>query len=146
MNNFVIALHESLLSESFQRLLNRPLFIESSKDLYNAPFVVVSHGIQTDPIFNYANLRAQQLWKLTWEEFTQMPSRLSAEPMEREERQIFLEKTARQGFVENYSGIRITSDNRRFMIKNAVIWNVIDAEGIYKGQAATFSDWEFLNN
>ncbi|MFN6944193.1 MAG: MEKHLA domain-containing protein [Cytophagaceae bacterium] len=146
MNNPVISLHESLLSESFKKLLNRPISLEFSNNLYNAPFVVVSHGIQTDPIFNYANLCAQQLWNLNWEGFTQMPSRLSAEPMEREERQIFLEKTARQGFVENYSGIRITSDNRRFMIKNAIIWNVIDAKGIYKGQAATFSDWEFLNS
>ena len=30
------------------------------------------------------------------------------------------------------------------MIKNAVVWNLIDAEGVYKGQAARFGEWVFL--
>jgi hypothetical protein len=30
------------------------------------------------------------------------------------------------------------------MIKNAVVWNLIDAKGNYKGQAAQFADWAFI--
>jgi len=30
------------------------------------------------------------------------------------------------------------------MIKNAVVWNLSDDQGIYKGQAACFGEWEFI--
>ncbi|MFM6630604.1 MAG: MEKHLA domain-containing protein, partial [Microcystis panniformis] len=41
---------------------------EQSKMLFYAPFVLVSHGTQTNPIFNYGNRTALDLWGLTWPE------------------------------------------------------------------------------
>ena len=56
------------------------------------PFVVASHGLQDDPILNYGNQVALDLWEMNWEQFTQTPSRLTAEPVNREERARMLEQ------------------------------------------------------
>jgi hypothetical protein len=71
-----------------------------------------------------------------WEELTALPSRLSAEAPERSERQTFLERVACDGFVIGYSGIRIAKSGKRFRIENATVWQLFDAEGAYRGQAA----------
>jgi hypothetical protein len=73
-----------------------------------------------------------------------MPSRLTAEAPEREERARLLERTARDGFVDDYRGVRITSTGRRFLIERAIVWNLTDAEGRRVGQAATFGEWTFI--
>ncbi|HTU26422.1 MAG TPA: MEKHLA domain-containing protein, partial [Pirellulales bacterium] len=53
-------------------------------------------------------------------------------------------RTASQGFVDDYQGIRISSTGRRFRIEQAVVWNVLDVTGAKVGQAATFSRWRDL--
>lgn len=112
--------------------------------MFEAPGAIVSHGTQPDPIFNYANRRALHLWELDWDTFTQLPSRLSAEPMHRDERAHMLAQLNTQGYVDHYQGIRISSQGQRFYIQQAVIWNVINDNGDRLGQAATFRDWTFL--
>lgn len=49
-----------------------------------------------------------------------------------------------KGYVTDYSGIRISSSGRRFSIKGATLWNVLDDDGVLHGQAATFSEWRDL--
>ena len=49
-----------------------------------------------------------------------------------------MESVARQGFVDDYSGVRISGGGRRFMITDATVWNLVDEAGVYHGQAATF--------
>jgi len=112
--------------------------------LYNAPFALVSHGIQPDPVFCYANLAAQHLWNISWERFTHLPSRMSAEPDAQAERQRLLDSCEEKGFVDDYHGVRVTSDGRRFNISNCVLWNVLDDTHGKIGQAASFSEWEWL--
>lgn len=107
--------------------------------------LVVSHGTETDPIFNYANATAQQLWKMDWSKFRQLPSRLSAEYVEESKREAFIKNAKEKGVISNYSGIRITSTGRRFEIKNVILFNLIDESGEYKGQSAVFSSWKFLD-
>lgn len=114
------------------------------KELFNAPFAVVSHGIQPDPVFNYGNQQALKLFEMSWGEFTALPSRLSAETSNQEERAKLLEMVNYQGFMDDYSGVRIAKSGRRFMIKKATIWNLLTAEGLYCGQAALIRDWECL--
>lgn len=123
-----------------------PLLTEEAqaKALYEAAFVVVSHGTETDPIFNYANLNAQKLWELPWEKFTQMPSKKSAEASVRDDRALLLNNLKNTGFSNAYRGTRISSTGIRFDIVNACVWNIIDENGIYKGQAAMFAQWEYL--
>lgn len=117
---------------------------EQAERLFQAPFVVVSHGTQPDPIFNYANQTALSLWEMDWSTFTQTPSRLSAEPLHRDERARMLAQLDSQGYVDHYRGIRISSQGKRFRIDQAIIWNIFDGEGTRLGQAASFAEWVFL--
>ena len=58
-----------LLLDSFARLLGRELIAragtaaEQAERLFQAPFVVVSHGTEADPILNYGNAAALALWE-----------------------------------------------------------------------------------
>jgi hypothetical protein len=117
---------------------------ERAKVLFDQPFVVLSHGTQADPILNYGNKAALDLWELTWEEFTKMPSRLTAEPVNREDRDRLLEQVRLNGFIDTYSGIRITGNGRRFLIEQGTVWNIMDEKNRYVGQAATFSEWKYI--
>jgi hypothetical protein len=109
--------------------------------VYHAPYVVVSHGIQMDPIFNYANLTAQQLWQLDWEQFTQLPSRATAEPERAEDRQQLLDAATVNGYIDNYEGIRISANQKRFKIQKVLLWNVPNEKNEKIGQAALFRNW-----
>lgn len=142
--------HALLLATTYQSLLMKPLIPGNlsgrhlAKALFDAPFAVVSHDTQIDPVFNYANRQALQLFAMDWQEFTHMPSRLSAEPLNREARQHLLDRVNRFGFIDHYRGVRISKQGQRFLIRNAVVWNLIDDNHLYSGQAACFSEWEFL--
>ena len=142
--------HSLLLARNFERWTGRPLLAgewepqELVRRLYEAPFVLVSHGTEPDPLFNYANRTAQKLWELKWEELIGMPSRKSAEAAARGERSKALGNALQGGFVEGYSGIRVSASGRRFLIEQGIIWNLLDEAGEMRGQAATFSKWVFL--
>jgi hypothetical protein len=146
-----IVAHSRLLLDNFRDRLGRELFTRSgdpadeSRRLFEAPFVVVSHGIQADPIFNYGNRTALTLWETDFARLTAMPSRLTAEAPVREERDRLLERTARDGYTDDYRGVRISTTGRRFLIENVTVWNLVDAAGRPLGQAATYADWTFLD-
>lgn len=118
---------------------------ELSRRVFEAPFVLVSHGTGADPVLNYGNESALRLWDVSWEELTAMPSRLTAEAPNREERARLLERVTRDGVIDDYSGIRIGKTGRRFRIERATVWNLLAADGQPGGQAAMFSEWTFLD-
>ena len=135
-----------LIVDSYRRLTGKPLLDvvpddprELAQALWFAPRAIVAHGTGDDPVFFYGNRIALQLFGMSFEEFAQLPSRLSAEEPAREERAKLLEQVALRGFVENYAGMRIAGSGRRFMIENGVVWNLVDGAGVRHGQAATFS-------
>lgn len=135
------------LLDSYARFVGSPLLepAETPQDdarrLFLAPFVVVAHGTQSDPLLDYANRAALELWAATAEELVGMPSRLTAEAEHRDERAELLKQTREQGFFAGYRGIRISRTGRRFEIHQATVWNVLDASGQPAGQAATFREW-----
>ena len=133
----------ALIAESFQRLTGQKL-IDSDGDLWTAPRAILAHGTEPDPVFFYGNALALSLFEMTPEQFAQLPSRLSAEPVHRDERARLLDRVTRDGYIDDYAGIRISATGRRFRIEQAVVWNVIDAEGTIHGQAATFDRWTML--
>ena len=118
--------------------------LEQAECLFNSPFVVASHGTQPDPILNYGNRAALDLWQMSWVEFVQTPSRQTAEPMNREERSIMLEQARAKGYIANYRGVRISKTGKRFFINNATIWNILTPDSTLLGQGATFSEWDDL--
>lgn len=102
----------------------------------SAPFGLLVHETSLDPVFVYANRAAQELFEYSWEEFSGMPSRLSAQAPNRAERQEFMAEVGRRGFVAGYRGLRIAKSGRTFWIEAATVWNVIDDNGVRHGQAA----------
>ena len=148
-NSYLVE-HINLLRSSYKNLLGKDLFyseltdIEIAKEIYLAPFVVVSHDTSPNPIFNYGNQAALKLFEMTWQEFTSLPSKQSAEPPNREERARLLEAVTNEGFIEDYSGIRISKTGKRFMLKQVTVWNLIDRDRRYCGQAAVCSHWDYL--
>jgi hypothetical protein len=132
----------ALIAQSFARLLGRPL-VEPGGDpvaaLWQAPCAVVAHGTEDDPIFFFGNQRALAAFETDVEAFTRMPSRLSAEAPLRDERQMLLDRVARDGFIDDYAGIRVSATGRRFRIESAIVWNLIDTQGRRHGQAAAFT-------
>ena len=136
-----------MLADSYRRLIGQSITPEGMtaeqgmRWLYeDASFGILAHNTAPDPVFIYGNKAAQQRFGYQWEELTVLPSRLSAEAPERADRQQFLERVARDGFVTGYDGIRIAKSGRRFRIKNATVWQLIDATGAYSGQAAMLPD------
>ncbi|MBI5855232.1 MAG: MEKHLA domain-containing protein [Nitrospirae bacterium] len=117
---------------------------EQSCALFAVPFVVISHGAESDPIINYGNRTALTLFETTWDELCRMPSHLTTEPVNQAERARMLARAAVQGYLAGYCGIRISATGRRFLVEDATVWNVVTPDGIHVGQAATFSTWRFL--
>lgn len=132
-----------LLSDSYRRLLGKSLVpdgmsvSEGAIWLYeSAPFGILAHNTAPDPIFVYGNKRAQTIFGYDWNELTRLPSRLSAEAPERSARQAFLDQVARDGFVADYRGVRITQSGTRFRVEHATVWQLMDSAGNHHGQAA----------
>jgi hypothetical protein len=146
-SNDYLADHAVRLLASHRRLTGRDLLpteeslAEAARALYHAPFVVLSHDRADDPRFTYANLAAQRVFAMPWPEIVGMPSRYSAEAPNRDERQRLLDTVARDGYIDDYQGVRIARTGERFLIRRATVWNLIDAAGAVHGQAATFADW-----
>lgn len=145
-----VILHSQRLLYSFKYWLGYSLLdisgtpIEIAVALFEAPFVLVSHGTEPDPILNYGNRKALELWELDWQEFTQMPSRKTAEPMVQKERDRLLAETTTKGFVNNYSGVRISSTGKRFKMEEGIVWNILDENNQRCGQAAVCSKCQFI--
>jgi len=116
----------------------------AARRLYYAPFALLSHGTEADPIINYANHTAQQLFEMQWHEITALPSRLSAEAVVQQERNALLKRVSENGYIDDYSGVRIAKSGTRFRIEDATVWNLLDEKGVYAGQAAMFSLWSML--
>jgi len=119
--------------------------LEQAERLFNSAFVVVSHGVEDDPILNYGNQVALNLWAMDWHKFIQTPSRLTAEPVNREERARMLEQAKVQGYISDYRGVRISSTGKRFLVDQAIVWNIHKPDGNAIGQGATFATWKYLN-
>lgn len=139
--------HSQDLLNSFKALTHQDLIDRTgsieiqASNLFYAKSIVVSHDTAKDPIFNYGNQAALDLWEFDWAQFTALPSRLSAEPLAQIHRDRLLQEVKNQGYIANYRSVRISRTGQRFWVENAIIWTVTDHKGQDIGQAATFSKW-----
>ena len=144
------SIHAGLLVSSFKLLTGEDMIgsdpaVESiSRDIFFAPFAVLSHGTEADPIFNYANQCALDLFEMSWEEFIKLPSRLSAEIKSQVARDRVMQQVSANGYVDDYVSVRISSKGKRFNVSNTTIWNLIDNDHYY-GQAALIRQWDYLD-
>ncbi len=142
--------HAGRLVTCFRRWLGKDLIPpqptpeQTARALFEAPAVIVSHDAGADPLLNYGNRTALSLWEMDIPTLVLTPSRLTAEPVHREERARLLERTTEHGYVDDYAGIRISRSGRRFRIERATVWNLLDEADKLIGQAATFTRWQFL--
>lgn len=142
--------HATLLLRSYHQLTGRHLIDptldlpSAAQALFEAPCFVASHNPAEDPVLTYGNQTALDLFEMSWDEFTRTPSRYTAEAPNRDERAHLLEQVTARGFIDDYSGIRISRSGRRFLIHQATVWNLLDDAGRKIGQAATFPTWEDL--
>jgi MEKHLA domain len=142
--------HTQVLARSFRKWTGRDLMpglfnsVGLARYVFEAPFVLVSHGTEADPVLNYGNAAALALWEMSWEELILTPSRLTAEAPNREERARLLKTVTQRGFIDDYSGVRISKSGRRFRISRATVWNLLTADSNPCGQAAMFDRWEFI--
>jgi hypothetical protein len=139
--------HAELLISSYLRITGKELVEpkgsreKMARALYEAPFGVVSHGPGDDPVFNYGNHAALELFEMSWEDFVALPSRKSAEAVNQTERKRLLDRVSQYGFVDDYQGVRISATGRRFRIEEATVWNLVDESNVYHGQAAVIFRW-----
>jgi MEKHLA domain len=144
-NSYLIN-HVDLVCQSLYQLTNKYLVdpkltgVDRARTIFYAPFAVVSHDNSTEPIFNYGNKTALDLFEMTWQEFTAFPSRRSAEPPNQAERARLLATVSSKGFADNYTGVRISKTGKRFVIENVTVWNLVND----LGQAAFYSSWQYL--
>jgi MEKHLA domain len=137
-----------LLAGSYYRLVGERLIPvehdgeDAARWLYEeAPYCVLAHSTDPDPIFIYGNKMAQTCFEYSWDELTSLPSRLSAEEHNREERERLLDAVKRYGFSAGYRGLRIAKSGRRFWIENVTVWQLVDRGGVLRGQAAVYRKW-----
>ncbi len=154
----------SWLLASHQRAFGRPLIASATttaaapapaearqraQELFAAATVVLAHDGSADrpdhdPRLIYANRSALTLWRRPWAEMVGLPSRLTAEPAERAGRARLLASARALEAISGYTGIRIDSHGRRFVIQGARLWTLRDSDGHDRGQAAAFSSWWWL--
>jgi hypothetical protein len=148
--NHYLGEHAELILSSLFRMTGRHLVdpeqsdTERYRSLFEAPSCVVTHDTEADPVFNYGNRTALALFEMKWEAFTSLPSRFSAEQQVREERERLLARVAEHGYIEDYKGVRVAATGKRFLVEDAIVWNLIDARNAYCGQAAVLYKWSAL--
>lgn len=140
--------HIGDIAASYHRLTGRSLVPDREGDavaaLWAAPFAIVAHGTESDPVFFFGNRVALELFEMDFATFTRLPSRFSAEPLLRDERARLLDRVTRHGIIDDYAGVRISATGRRFRIRDASVWNLTDETGAPSGQAAAFANWEHV--
>ena len=112
------------------------------KDVHDSSrFVVLSHGNQTDPIYNYGNEAGFDVFQFPSEEYYyKLPSRYSAPPgPERDQRDEVIDATTTQDITFIPEAIRVRYPSSTvILLRDAILWNVYDEEGIRVGQTVLF--------
>lgn len=132
-----------LLLTSWQRLTSNLLEV-STDALWRSSKIVLAHDTSDPPIFFYGNRAALTLFRMKTRDFLGLPSYRSAEEGHRAERARMFAQLEAHDLVTDYRGVRIAADGTRFLIEDAVIWNLRDEDGRFHGQAAAFDRITFL--
>lgn len=150
ITNHIYSIDSSLASLSGKGLLERingwlpddEKFTSADQIHTSTRFNVLSHGNQTDPVFDYGNNAALTSFGYQLDEFVQITSKYSASIQEgfREEREKLMQDIRNFGWGIARNQIRITKQGDLFQIDKIIVWNIYDDTGIRTGQAALFDN------
>ena len=123
--------------QSFNKHTNKLLPLDKNRDLISSfdecLLPIASHD--TNGFFNYLNKAALSLFKVTKDQVIGRSTTMTAPKSEQKQRNELLNQVNSHGFIDNYKGIRVTSDGELFQIEDATIWNVVDKNSHKMGQA-----------
>jgi len=127
--------HSSAGNRSYTRITT-PQQIHSSER-----FAVLSHGNQTDPIYNYINSAGVIVFRWPEERYYKLPSRYSApEGAIREARENEIESTVAKDVTYIDEAVRVRYPDDTVTLRNAILWNVYDDDGNRVGQTVLFDE------
>jgi hypothetical protein len=131
------------LAASFARATGGDLAAEAGLDparlgqgAWEGRFALLTHDMSA--ILNYANRFTLDLWEMDWETMRQTPSRLTAPEEDRAARAELMAAVARDGFVRDYRGRRVSRSGKLFLIERATVWTMTDQSGVAFGTGAFF--------
>jgi hypothetical protein len=128
------------VAASFLRVTGAPLLETglSGQGAWQGDFALLTHRGDPQATLNYGNAFALGLWECGWEEFTGLPSAVTAPPEDRASRAAAMAKVAQDNFVRGYRGRRISRKGRLFFIEDGIIWRLLDETGESFGVGAWF--------
>jgi len=106
------------------------------RSAWEGNFALLCHD--NDAILTYANRFALDLWEMDWPAMRATPSRETAPEEDRAARATLMERVARDGFIRDYTGRRVSRSGRLFLIGNATVWTMKDGAGTPFGAGAFF--------
>jgi len=123
--------------------------LTSPPDIYrsiynNNRYILITHGTEENPIFNFGNQAALSAFYRSWESLTAMASAQSVvlRSIDEEMRIELMRKVTTENYVEGASGIRIRGDGTFIKLIDAVVWNCFNEDGTVIGQAAFFDRYK----
>ena len=143
--------HVARLAETFTRITGRDFITEMGLDparlgqsAWEGNFALLSHRGDAHAVLNYANRFALDLWEMDWAMLTATPSQATAPDGDVAERAGMMAAVARDGYVSNYAGRRISATGRLLVIENVTLWWLVELSGAPFGAAATFKTFRRL--
>ena len=114
--------------------------VDLGRGIFLAEFCLLSSDLSADPVLNYGNQRALDLWEMSWEELTSTRSRDTARADRQSDRDGLMRQVDEKNFITGYCGERVSKTGKEFLIKDVTIWNLFDDGGKPYGRAAWFMD------
>lgn len=133
-----------LSSNSLERITGKTLYetihVETAQQVHeNERYAVLSHDTAGDPVYNYGNRAAVEVFKWPEDEFYQLPSRYSApDGTIRNSRSTDIQDAIDSDLKTIALAIRQTKHGELFQLTDVMLWNVYDDDGHRVGQTAIY--------
>ncbi len=119
------------VAESFRRVTGESLYALAGIDpavpgltAWTGRFALLCHRGDEAATLNYGNDLVLNLWACDWDMLVTMLSAATAPPDDRAERDGPTPRVARDGFVSGYSGRRLSTRGRLFLIEDVTVWRL----------------------
>ena len=117
-----------------------PVLLTTPYDLDTSTrFAILSHGNQTDPVYNYVNAAGFAVFQWPPKVYHCLPSRYSApRGANRQLRASVITNTTATDITYIDQAVRVRYPNATVTLRHAILWNVYDSDGVRRGQTVLF--------